>query len=451
VKLNKKYDSLIRIHKGLSINILWGFTGVLVFNCILSAYCTIAVAQLTPAPPQKTPIVLQGGTLHAGNGTPPIENAVIIFVDGKIRYAGAAAGAPANPPNAEIMTTAGKHLYPGIIAPNTRLGLNEIESVRGTRDQSETGVLNPSARAIIAYNVDSRVTPTIRSNGILVAQIAPVGVRFAGISSIVQLDAWNWEDAIVAADNGLHLYWPSLRVYDAPPDELNKQLEAQQKAVTEIHDFLTAALSYAQTAPTVKNQHYEALIPVFEGKRKLFLHLETCKELQSALAVLTPLQIKPVLVGIKEPQWCLEAIKAAGVPVILPPLHSLPLYEDDPIASPFELATVLQKNNILFCLSLEGFWQQRNLSFQAGTARAFGLSYEQALRSITLSTAEILGIADRTGSIEAGKDATIIVAKGDILDMRTAEVEMAFIQGRKINLDNAQKTLYRKYQDKYNR
>ncbi len=450
MKLSKTYDSLIRIYKGFVINVLGGLTGV-VFNCILFVYCTIAVAQLTPAPPQKNPVVLQGATLHIGNGMPAIENAVVMFADGKIQYAGAAAGAPAIPPNAEIITTAGKHIYPGIIAPNTQLGLNEIESVRGTRDQSETGMLNPSARAIIAYNVDSRVIPTIRSNGILLAQIAPVGTQFAGISGVVQLDAWNWEDAIVAADNGLHLYWPSLRIYDAPPDELNKQLEAQEKAITEIRDFLALAYRYAQTVPEVKNQHCEALIPVFEGKRKLFLHLETCKELQSALAVLAPLQIKPVLVGIKEPQWCLEAIKAAGIAVILPPLHSLPLFEDDPITAPFELATVLQKNNIPFCLSLQGFWQQRNLSFQAGTARAFGLSYEQALRSITLSTAEILGIANRAGSIEAGKDATIIVAKGDILDMRTAEVEMAFIQGRKINPDNAQKALYRKYQDKYSR
>ena len=167
----------------------------------------MAIAQQTPAADQSESILIIGATAHIGNGQ-VIENSAIGFDKGKITFVGKA-DAVKKEDYKKVVEVVGKHVYPGLIALSSTLGLNEIEAVRATRDSREVGLFNPSIRAIIAYNTDSRVTPTVRSNGVLMAQIIPQGGLVSGQSSIVELDAWNWEDAAYKMDDGIWLNWPS--------------------------------------------------------------------------------------------------------------------------------------------------------------------------------------------------------------------------------------------------
>jgi imidazolonepropionase-like amidohydrolase len=190
---------------------------------------------------------------------------------------------------------------------------------------------------------------------------------------------------------------------------------------------------------------WEAMIPVLERKRQVFIHAQTEKEITAAVSFSLSHNLRMVLVGGAESWRVSKLLADHKVSVVLNETHSLPLRNDDDIDLPFRLPSILQKAGVRFCISKGPFWDSRNLPFQAGTAVAHGLGKEEALRAITLSPAEIGGIADRTGSIETGKDANLIVTKGDVLDMKTAEVELAYIQGRKIDLGNKQKDLYKKF------
>ncbi|HHG85231.1 MAG TPA: amidohydrolase [Bacteroidetes bacterium] len=399
----------------------------------------------TPAPPQSRPIILQGGIIHTGTGK--VIQGDILIIGGKISDVG---DIRTRVTDATTLDCTGKHLYPGLIAPTSQIGLDEIESVRGTDDRNEVGLVNPNVRTIIGYNTDSRVTPTLRSNGILLAQIAPGGQGFAGTSSVVQLDAWNWEDAAYLVDDALHLYWPHMVAYNAswmPP--LEKQKKNIEKRLAQLDNTMQQAKAYLKTknAGLLKKTdlRWEALIPVLNREKSLFIHANSERQINAALAFMLRHEIKMVLVGGADAWLLTGPLLANGVPVVLAKSHSLPTSEDDDIDMPYKRAGLLKKAGLLVCLSMRDFWNQRNLPFQAGTAAAYGLSKAEALQLVTLNTARILGIADRTGSIEPGKDANILVCKGDLLDMRTSLVEHAFIQGRKIDLGNKQKDLYKKY------
>src|SRR5688572_9450732 len=161
---------------------------------------------MAPAPKQAQPIVVTGATVHVGNGQ-VLNNASVVIVNGKITAVGANITPPAG---AKTINAQGKHVYPGLILPSSNLGLVEVNSVRATNDVREIGDMNPNVRSIIAYNSDSRVINTLRPNGILLAGIAPEGGMLSGQSSVVQLDAWNWEDAAYKTDNGIHFNMPSL-------------------------------------------------------------------------------------------------------------------------------------------------------------------------------------------------------------------------------------------------
>ncbi|MEK7256232.1 MAG: amidohydrolase family protein, partial [Bacteroidota bacterium] len=343
----------------------------------------------------------------------------------------------------------GKHLYPGFIAPNTDLGLQEIEAVRATRDNAETGSINPNVRSIIAYNTDSEVTPTVRSMGVLMAEIAPQGGRISGSSSVVQLDAWNWEDAAVGADIGIHLNWPSLSTFSFEEQRVTKN-EEYEKQVQELKAFFTEAQAYRQKSPVEsKNLRFEAMRGVLDGSKRLFIHANNVQAIQEAVLFAKQFQITPVLVGGNDAWRIADFLKQNQVAVILSSTQRTPSREDEDVDQPFKTPAQLQAAGVEWCFGHEGFWQQRNLAFQAGQAVAFGLAYEDAVKALTSNTAKILGIQKQAGTIETGKDATFFLSEGDALDMRTAKVTKAFIQGREINLDNKQEMLYRRFQQKY--
>lgn len=404
----------------------------------------------TPAPAQKGSILLENGTIHLGTGT-VVEKGAVLIVDGKIEQAGTLRGRV----NADqTIDLQGQHVYPGLIAPVSQIGLDEIEAVRATDDTREVGSVNPNARAIVSYNTDSRVTPTLRSNGILLAQVAPKGRGFKGTSSVVQLDAWNWEDAAYELDDAVHLNWPSLRIYDAwwasPVAEQKKRIKESLKRLDQtMQEAKAYQINREGGEGGKKDPRLEALIPVVKGEKPLFIYANSEKEIRSALDFHLRHKVKMVLVGGADSWRMTEELKQFNVPVVLRKVQSLPTREDADIYQPYETAARLQEAGVLYCLAMNDFWNYRNLAYQAGTAVAHGLDKELALQAITLNTAKILGIADRTGSLEVGKDANIVVSEGDLLDMRTSKVTHAFIQGRKIDLGNKQKDLYKKFSEKY--
>ncbi len=409
-----------------------------------------------PARPQIKSILLLNGTAHVGNGK-VIENSAIGFKDGKLTLVTTSAQADKSKWDT-VISVQGKHVYPGMISPNTNLGLNEVGAVRATHDDIETGAMNPHVRSLIAYNTDSKVIPTIRTNGILLAQVAPSGGLISGTSSIVELDGWNWEDAAYKIDDGVHLNWPRMQTRNYIPEiddvgasEKNKDYN---NTVNQLGKFFSDAKAYSESpAIEEKNLRFEAMKGVFSGSKTLFIYANFVKEITEAVNFSKRAGVKRVvIIGGKDAWMCADLLKQNNAAVILNRLHNLPGSADDDIDQNYKMASTLQKAGVLFCLNNEAgmeAMQQRNLPFIAGTAAAYGLTKEEALQLVTLNTAKILGIDKKTGSIEEGKDATLFVSDGDALDMKSNNVTLAFIRGKRLNLQNDQYNLYKKYMDKY--
>ena len=401
----------------------------------------------TPGKAQSSPIVLTNATIHIGNGD-VIENGSIVFTDGVISAIGTNVNQPAN---AQVINYTGKHIYPGIIAANTILGLSEIEALRQTRDYNEVGQFNPNVRSIIAYNTDSRVTPTLRSNGVLLAQVAPRGGSISGTSSVVQLDAWNWEDAAVHTDGGLYLNWPRSMRYSgwwAQPGNWEKRKD-YDKEISELETYFAQAKAYAERNAETENLRFKGMSGVFSNTKNLFIRVDRAKEIIAAVSFAQKYDVNPIIVGGSESYLITDFLREKGVSVVLDAVHRTPTTNDTDVNLPYKIPAMLQNAGVKFCLSYADYWQVRNLPFQAGTAIAHGLEKEEGLRSITLSVAEILGIDDEFGSLEEGKSATLFVSEGDVFDMYSSNIIAAYIQGRQIDLGNKQKDLYEKFSDKY--
>lgn len=352
----------------------------------------------------------------------------------------------------EIFNGFQRHVYPGVIAPNTHLGLVEVEAVRATRDFNEVGQYNPNVRSIIAYNTDSDIIPTVRSNGILFAEIAPTGSRLAGQSSVTYLVGDHWEDAALKMDVGVHLYWPQRYVESgwwaapAPPKD-NKNYERQ---VRSIRAYFDAAYAYSSKEdPAVTNLKFESMRGLFDGSKKLLVHVEDVKSMRETVELFKTYGIELVLVGAADAWRIPDYLKENNVAVILSDVHSLPQRPDEDIDQPFRTPAILHEAGVKFCFSMNGSWQQRNLMFQAGQAVSYGLPKEAAIQALTLNTAEILGIEKLAGSLAVGKSASFIMAEGDLLDMRSSVITHAYVRGRRIKLDNKHRQLYRKYMKKY--
>lgn len=403
-----------------------------------------------PSPAQTKKIVISGGTLHIGNGQ-VIENGTLSIEKGKIKIeTGAVTG------DVERIDATGKHVYPGVIAPNTNLGLVEVSSTRATADFDEIGEMNPSIRSIVAYNTDSKVINTVRSNGVLLAQIVPQGGMISGMSTVVQLDAWNWEDAAYALDNGVHMTFPALinrplqmRRRGADSDPVKLGLDKIEQARV----FFREAEAYLQEKThAATNLKFEATRGLFDRSKTLYVHCDLVKEMLVAVDFAKEFNFKLVIAGGTDSYMIADILAANNVAVILHEPHALPATDDDAVDQPYKTGAQLQKAGVLFTIcqdSGDGYTQIRNLPFLAGTMSAYGLTKEEALAAITLNPAKILGIADRTGSLENGKDANIVISTGDLLDMKSSVVTHAFIQGRAINLDNKHTQLLNRYKYKY--
>jgi imidazolonepropionase-like amidohydrolase len=409
-----------------------------------------------PAAKQSKKTAIVGATVHVGNGQ-VIENGTVVFDNGKIVYAGDAAAAP----KAENTIDAkGKQVYPGLILPSSNLGLQEISGVRGSTDINEIGEFNPSVRSIAAYKAESVIVNTLRLNGILLAHTIPGGQLIAGQSSVVQLDAWNYEDAAYKTDMGMHFYMPSLlsrgggrgfgRGFGgaAPAGDPTKEALDKIESVKAI--FREAKAYHQKGADKQINLKLEATKGLFNRTQKLFVHCDQIKQMIVAIDFVKEFGFDVVLVGASESWQIADLLKANNIAVILTQEHSLPTTDDDDIDQPYKAASVLQKAGVLFCLNDDDPQNRgRNLMFNAGTAAAYGLGKEGALQAITLNAAKILGVDDKTGTLEVGKDANIVISEGDILDMKSSIVTDAFIQGRAVAITSKHKQLYDRYKYKY--
>ncbi len=421
---------------------------------LLGTILTYGQANISPAKAQTQSIAIVGATIHVGNGQ-VIENGYITFNKGKITGVGSGTA------TADVVIDAkGKQVYPGFICPITTLGLVEVEEgARGTVDEAETGDMNPHIRTLISYNTDSKVIPTVRSNGVLLAQPSPTGGGLAGESSVVQLDAWNWEDAAYKKDIAIHFTWPAARGGGrrggggrgaAVAAGGESPAERAQKALDQIDSYFAEAKAYSEIAkPAVTNLRFEAMKGLFDGSKKLFVNADGAKEIQQAVAFAKKFGLQEVIVGGRESYLVMPLLRENNIPVIIKETQALPEKEDDDVYLPYRLPKILQDGGVMYGLTGIAFWRQRNLPFEAGQAVGFGLTKEQALSMITINNAKILGIDKTTGTLEVGKDANLFISKGDALDMITLDVQKAFIQGRDINLDNLHKQLYKKFSDKY--
>ena len=408
----------------------------------------VAISQTTPAPKQQGEIVITGDNIHVGNGQ-LISNGILAFTNGKISYVGTDISKVSA--NARRIDAKDKEIYPGFIALGSSLGLNEIEQVKATIDESELGAMNANVRSIIAYNTDSRVQNTLRTNGVLMAEIAPKGAVISGQSSFVQLDAWNWEDASLYSDIAIHLTWPSPYRYSgwwAEPGSSSTN-DKYEKDVARIKNFFDEAFAYSKNPPAMdKNLRYEAMLDIWSGKKKLIIHASLAKAIISAIGFAKNYGITLIIAEAEDAWRICDFIKENKVSILLGESHNLPLREDDDTDQIYKNAKLLYDAGILYAMKVNGFWQQRNLPFQVGQTVAYGVPKEAAIASITANVAKIFDL-NTIGTLEVNKDATFFVSSGDAMDMIGNQVELAFIQGREIDLDNHQKALYRKYHEKY--
>ena len=418
----------------------------------LSFYIAAAQETVYPAPQQKETITLTNATIHVGNGQ-VINNGNVVIANGKITEVGAGTAA-----TGKIIDCKGKHIYPGLILTNTQLGLVEVPTVRATVDATEIGDINPSVRSIVAYNTDSKVINTLRTNGILLANTVPDGGIISGSSTVVQLDGWNWEDAAYEKDGAIHFRMPSLLTrprnrfnFGGAQTPLVDPVKRGLDQIENVKAFFREAKAYAATNNhDYTNLKFEAVKNLFSKKQKLFIHCNIVKEMLIAVDFAKEFGFDVVINGGVDSWQIADLLKQNNIAVILGQLHDLPAMTDDDIDQPFKTPYLLQKAGVLFALNDDdGNSRNRNLAFNAGTAVAYGLTKEEALTAITLSAAKILGIAEKTGSVEIGKDANIVICDGDILDMRSNHIAYAFIQGRQVDLNNKQMQLFERYKYKY--
>jgi imidazolonepropionase-like amidohydrolase len=409
--------------------------------------CVVTVSLLTsgaiasdaiPAAKQNHPVALVNAAIYPVSGS-PIKNGTIVFQKGKITAVGKDVEIPEG---ADQIDLKGQRVYPSLIEAMSDVGLVEIDAVRSTIDKSETGSLNPNVKAWVSVNPDSEVIPVTRSNGVLVAVTAPSGGLISGQAGVLQLDGWTYEDLTLKAPVGLVVNWPQIRKADDKPHEELDRLFEETAAYTK---------SRAANPDAPADLRHEAIAKVLAGEMPLIVAAEDLEQIQSAVAFADKHKVKLIIDGGYDAPLCANLLAAKNVPVIVGGVYRLPRRRSDPYDRAYTVAADLQRAGVTFCISGAnrfGSSNARNLPYHAATAAAFGLPPEEALKAITLSAAEILGIADRVGSLDVGKDATLFIADGDPLEA-TTHVTGAYVQGRKLDLTDRHKQLYEKYRAKY--
>ena len=406
---------------------------------------------------QPSKILLLDGFLHVGNGE-TIDHALIGIKNGVITEVGNSLVNSYNNNDWDtIINLENKHIYPGFVAANSTLGLTEIDAVRATRDFNETGSLNPHVRTQIAYNVESKVISTVMTNGVLLCQATPRGGIISGTSSVMSLIGWNWEDATIYANDGIHVNWPSSLQgggwwAEPAPKKQNENYSLQLK---ELNDFFELAKTYAFASKNdvEYDQRLDAIKACFTEEKRVYFHADEIQQINDIIEFSKKFDVKfPVIIGGYEAHLLGSRMRDSKIPVMIRRIHSLPENDDDPVDQSFKLPCLLKKEGIFFSIQNAGDMEAmnaRNLPFQAGTAMAHGLTEEEAVEAISLSPCKIMGIDKKYGSIEKGKSATLFVSEGNALEMKTNKATLILLNGKFAPTTNFQYDLYKKYSDKY--
>lgn len=391
-------------------------------------------------------LLLTNAHLHLGNGK-AISQGQILIKGADILWVGES-DEECPHPYSELKDLEAKHVYPGFIAPATAAGLVEVEAVRATVDFREVGRDNPNARTAIAFNTDSRIHPTIRYNGVLLVQSTPEGGSFSGLSSVMRLDARNWEEAVVRMDDGMHINWPNPQRFDRSKGKLVVN-EKYAEQVRHIVQTFTDAKAYLRSNRKPINLKLEAFTGMFDGEKRAYIHANNAGAMLEAINEISALGVQHiVIVGGADAPIIAEFLREKNVGVILRRTHELPVRADDPVDLPFSTPKILHEAGVLFCLSNIGrmpVMGNRNLPFMAGTATTYGLPKEEAVAMITGNAAKIMGIDKRYGTLEAGKSATLIISTGDALDAPTQNIEYAWIDGVPVSMENWQEDLHNRW------
>lgn len=405
-------------------------------------------------------VVLKGGTVHTAAG-PAIADGVVVMTDGTLT----AVGGPATPvpAGATVVDVTGKHLSPALVAPATLTGLIEIEAVRATVDVTEIGEINPEARPDVALNLDSESLPVARSNGVLFGLLVPRGSVLPGAASLVAFDGYTREDACVVCPAAVVLEWPQMLIDRAPGarPSAKRQEKRRDEALAKLREAFRAARAYrtakgAEGKPGIPahdaDATYAALVPVLDGRVPLLVRASTRQQIEAVLRFvdedLAGDPVRLVLLDAEDAPGLADRLAARKVPVILDGVQKLPRRSDDPYDAPFAAAGKLARAGVLVAIGSGSGASDaaltRTLPDHAATAAAFGLDRLEALRAITLTPARIAGAQARIGSLEAGKEADVVVWSGDPLD-GTSRVTALYHAGRSLDLSDRHSRLWERY------
>ncbi len=424
----------------------------IIYSLLFFLFIGNSFAQQTPGSAQVGSFTIEGATAHIGDGT-VIENSLILVTKGKIIFVGDSKSKVGK--TGTVINAKGKHVYPGFIASNATLGLAEIDAVKASVDVQEIGSMNPHIRSLIAYNAESKVVESMRPNGVLMGQITPRGGRISGTSSVVQFDAWNWEDAAMKVDDGIHMNWPSSITFGRwwlGEDPAAKTSKTYAKTVKGLEEYINDAKIYLSGSKSPKNLELDALEGILNGSKKLYVHTHGEREITDAVGFAKKFGFKLVIVGGDKAHKVADILVKNNIPVILQRAHRIPNGDDSDYDSSYKLAKLLLDKGIVVAVGMDGQMERmntRNLPFYVGTYAAHGIDKEEALKMITSNAAKILGIDHLVGTLAVGKDATLFISKGDALDMRGNIISHAFIQGRKLSLETHQTKLWKRYSKKY--
>lgn len=424
---------------------------VLALTALLASGSDLRAGEEIPGAPQRTPIAITNATLHLGTGE-VLSQATIVFDKGLIAQVGTQVSIPAG---ATVIDGTGKHVYPGFILAGSTLGLIEIDAVRATNDQAETGSVNPNVTAATAYDPDSELIPTIRSNGILLANVAPEGGALSGRSSMMRLDGWTREDIAVRTPSAMVIDWPTIGGVKPWWSEMSDAdwSKRQREAVEQIEAFFREALAYVRaTAAGLdsvrRDIRYESMRTVLDGTLPVMITANSQQQIEAALDLADRYGLRLIIRGGAEADRVADQLKRRSVPVIVRRVHSLPTRDESGYDEAYALPGKLVAAGVTICFEGAGAWRQRDVPFEVGTACAFGLSQEQGVKGLTLAAAQVFGIDQNYGSLEVGKSATLFVSAGNALDVQGNIVEHAWIDGRSVDLSNRHKRLSKKYRER---
>jgi imidazolonepropionase-like amidohydrolase len=420
---------------------------------------------------QDDSFLIRGATVHPV-ASAEIQNGSVLVRDGKIVGVGRNLAAPKG---TRIVEGKGLHVYPGMIDSGTQLGLAEISSVRESVDTGEIGKFDPQLRAEVAINPSSEHIPVARANGITAAITLPMasggdgggrrggggGSIITGQAALVHLDGWTWEEMDVKKSAAMAMRFPSIISGggrfgggDLPPDiaarfsytETKKNYETELR---ELKEFFEEARRYqkakgANLKGFKTDLKFEAMLPVLEGKVPLVVMASRERAIRDAVQFADQQKVKMIIADPRELGKMGPELKARNISAILGPTLALPLHDDDPYDAAYTLPGQFYKAGVKFAFGSFNNEFSRNLPYQAATAVAFGLPYDEALKAVTLNPAQIWGVSDKMGSIEEGKAADLLITDGDPLEAKT-QVKQLYIKGKTVDLTNKHTRLYEKY------